>query len=670
VDSYVEYQMISHENGASKVAFYDPSGVGVDAEALRQNDQGALRQHENNERGHYVNGGHYVNSELAPSETSGTPQKGTTSTGGTTSRALRQKFSHKSHKGKKALPGESERLQAVNEILCMPPQTLERGKAIRAAAEKFGVSKRSIHNWVSKALQNQPTRAKNGYPAGRKRLPLETEHAIISALLSNTPETSVNMVYRTLLRAVPSLMEHEYGGRMVRVSAATVGKIKQRLLDDPHTSLLFASDDDKKEHIRVAVGKVFTAYANQLWEMDMTRCDTMVVHEGKIARPRIHAIIDVYSRTIPGLAFSFDEDQTQTDLALLRALVPKPAPYDTLWQVWGTPESLYWDNGKTYTSHHAERVCRELGIRSIHSRPHSSHTRGAIERFFGTLHGFEKTLPGYVGENAVKRSSEGMKRVIKNTEAWIERGYERDPGEGNRLLTLAEYQHHVLNWLLVEYHQGVYEGASRMERFLGTVPTATRAIPDRDNLMLIIGKRITRVVNQLGQVRINNEFWGIPDGSLINYQGYEVLIIEDQFALGNDRKLIAFEQPYTGELRVIGQAERAPEIAASSEADTWRRNAEAQAREAVQAQAALKREYADPTLVASNALQKAAQAQMDVATPKLPEPPKRTFEALDGDVSPEALAFAKARPQLDPVVEKIKARTAQRKQAQADKDTK
>jgi len=524
-------------------------------------------------------------------------------------------------------------------------------------AKDFGVAERTVYLWLKKVEEGRAIEKKRP-KSHRSRLTLEQENAIVSALLSNTPETSVEQIRRTLLRALPSLMEYETSdGKTVKISARTIGKIKKRLLSDPTTATMFATDDDKKEHLRVAVGKVFANYANDLWEMDMTRCDVMVIdtNTGKIARPRIHAIIDVYSRTIPGLAFSFAEDQTQTDLALLRALVPKPAPYGKLWRVWGTPKTLYWDNGKTYTSHHAERVCRELGIRSVHSTPLKSHSRGAIERFFGTMHTYEKTIPGYVGENAVQRSSEGMKRLVKNTENWRDRDYARDPGWGHRLPTLAEYQHHILNWLLVEYHQGEYEGQPRLTRFLETAPTHTLAIPDKHELMLIIGHRETRKVNALGQIRLNNRMWGIPSGELINYSGHEVYVIADQFALGDDKRLIAWRAPYTGEVRVLGEAQPVPEIAASSEADEWRRNAKAQAQAAQQAAATLKREYTDPTLIAANAMQREAQALMDVQTPELPKP-ERKFAALESDVDDDARRFAAIRPEQDETYKKLLAK--------------
>ena len=265
----------------------------------------------------------------------------------------------------------SKRFDQLRSLLVLTGK--QRTTAVIALAQSEGVSERTVYRWLENfqnnglgALAREPRKDQ-----GILRIPAEVLHIITQALVSNPPSTPEAMIYRTLLRAVPEVMTYERGGKPTRVSLETVRRIKRRLLDDPHTRLLFHDVDKRKEHLRTYAGEVFAAHANDLWQMDMTRCDTMVCdpESGKIFRPRIHAIIDVYSGCIPGLAFALEEDQAQTDLAILRALVPKPSPYTDAWPIFGIPKRMYWDNGKTYGSEHARRVLSELGVEVVYSRP-------------------------------------------------------------------------------------------------------------------------------------------------------------------------------------------------------------------------------------------------------------------------------------------------------------
>ena len=51
----------------------------------------------------------------------------------------------------------------------------------------------------------------------------------------------------------------------------------------------------------------------------------------------------------------------------------------------GVPEKLYVDNGSIFRSHHLARICGELSIHLIHSRPYKPQGRGKVEGFFRFL---------------------------------------------------------------------------------------------------------------------------------------------------------------------------------------------------------------------------------------------------------------------------------------------
>lgn len=500
----------------------------------------------------------------------------------------------------------------------------ERKPLLELVSGRFDVSLRTLYRRLARAERGGLTLARAD--AGRPRIPQLARELIVRALVTNPPTTSARMIHRTLMRAAPEAMTYMRGGEKQVVSVRTVHRIRQELLEDPRTRLWFSDTDAREEYLRVYSGAVLPKHANDLWQLDMTRCDVVVVEPqtGWIGRPRVHAIIDVYSGVIPGITFSKAEDQAQTDLTLMRALLPKRGPLADLYVYRGKPNALHTDNGPGYVSHQMNRVTGGLTIKLIHSRPYTSHTRGSIERFFGTLHNFERALTGYVGENAVKRSSKEIKRLEKNTREWLKHG--RDPGRGNRLLTINEYQEAVLAWLIGEYHQWVVDGLTRHEHFVQTAPPSTLVELDEQELLLLFAHREERVVDATGRFRLGNRWWAIPDGSLAPYQHTKVLVLTDQFALEPDKKLVAWVDR-RGQHHVIGVAEPAPEVAASIEAHDLRRASRIAVVEEARRQREAKRELTDPNLRVDTVLIKELRAA--AGQEQLPAPARARLEAVN-----------------------------------------
>lgn len=493
--------------------------------------------------------------------------------------------------------------EAIQEISKAPEG--RRASLVAAASIRWGISCRTVYRRV-RALEAGQSIGQRA-DVGSQRIPAVAFELIVKALVSNPPTTSVRMIHRMLMRAAPDAMTYERGGELQTVSVRTLHRIRQDLISNPKTRLLLSDADERAEYLRVYSGAVLAEHANDIWQMDMTRCDVLVVdpNTGKIYRPRVHAIIDVYSGVIPGIAFSEEEGQAQTDLTLLRALLPKQGPYADRYPYWGVPKRIYWDNGNTYQSHQARRVMASLGVEDVHSRPYVSHTRGRIERFFGTLHNLEKSQPGYVGENAANRSAKEIKRLEANTRRWLKHG--RDTGDGNRLLTITEYQNLVLQWLVVEYHAWMVDGLSRHAHFVQSAPASTLVEIDRRELLLLLAHRVERTVDATGRIRLDNRYWTVPDGSLAPFQGMRVLVLTDQFALEPDRRLVAWVDR-RGALQVIGEAQVAPEAAASIEAQDQRRAARAAVVEEGRRQREMKRELTDPNVRVSTVLLKEFRA--------------------------------------------------------------
>lgn len=538
-------------------------------------------------------------------------------------------------------PEAARKLYAIIQpVLDLPRGSRDRGKVVRTIAQTRAVNESTVRDWVSRferqglsGLQPQMRRDRGAFRVSQEALQL-----ICAAIVTNPVTTSTRKIYDTLLLAVPDMMLTRRAGNVQIISLATVTRIRDALLAHPQMRLMMMDADARKEFLRTYMGKVIAAHANDMWQQDMTRCDVLVYDEdtGLFYRPRVQAIIDVFSGCIPGLAFSPDEDQVQADLAFFRALVPTQGPLASRYPIYGRPRRIYIDNGKTYRSQHFERIARELGIEMVHSRPYVSHTRGAIERFFGTLHTFERTLPGYVGRDAADRGSEELERLSAATRRWVETG--RDPGEGRRLMTLREYQNAVLRWLIVDYHQHVVNGRTRLEWFTSSAPAHSLVEFDLGELLIHFAQRVERVVRPDCTVQVDNVLWACPDGALGSYAGTRVVVMHDAMILGNDLRIIAIRER-AGHLRILGKAVRAPENALSIDAGELRRVNKAAKREALEGADDLKTTIADPALL----VRKQHERQLPVVpVTALPASTRAQITSVTPEPTPDLGDFGKS----------------------------
>lgn len=114
----------------------------------------------------------------------------------------------------------------------------------------------------------------------------------------------------------------------------------------------------------------------ELWVGDFMH-GPMVVGNKDTRRARkaiLLAIIDDYSRVIVGAGFSLQETTLPIEIIFKDALLK-----------FGMPDRLYLDNGPAFSSHYLAKVCANLGIGLVHSKPYDSPSRGKIERFFRTV---------------------------------------------------------------------------------------------------------------------------------------------------------------------------------------------------------------------------------------------------------------------------------------------
>lgn len=86
------------------------------------------------------------------------------------------------------------------------------------------------------------------------------------------------------------------------------------------------------------------------------------------------AIIDDHSRMIVAHEWGFRENTLLLERVFKQGLL-----------TYGIFDRLYVDNGSSFSSQYLARVCANLGIGLVHSKPYDSPSRGKIERFFRTV---------------------------------------------------------------------------------------------------------------------------------------------------------------------------------------------------------------------------------------------------------------------------------------------
>ena len=116
------------------------------------------------------------------------------------------------------------------------------------------------------------------------------------------------------------------------------------------------------------------AEPNMLWHGDVCHAAPLVLAGGKSQPVRVHALLDDASRYVVAIAAY----HTEREVDLIDMLVPALRRH-------GRPDSLYLDNGSTYSGKLLATACPRLGMALLHARPYDPEARGRMERFWRTL---------------------------------------------------------------------------------------------------------------------------------------------------------------------------------------------------------------------------------------------------------------------------------------------
>jgi|GEM_PF-6882569 len=192
--------------------------------------------------------------------------------------------------------------------------------------------------------------------------------------------------------------------------------------------------------------------ADSLWElveMDASWLDINLRNaQGEnIGRPILYAAIDVASGYPVGLVVTMQRPSVMPFVDCLRFMYfPKPDGFDEKYgiknriELFAKPFKLNVDNGSEFIGQIAMSVVRVLLGDTVRCKPYSPQEKPHVERFFGFVRAFVRTLPGST-----------LSAVVKDP---------RERGKGEGLLDIDEFTARLFHYIYDEYAFQINEGRS------------------------------------------------------------------------------------------------------------------------------------------------------------------------------------------------------------------
>ena len=271
---------------------------------------------------------------------------------------------------------EMLRMEVIQDILKSAHDRQKRGQIIKEAAQKLGMTVRTIQRLVRNYKENGLTAiiTTERSDKGSYRLDSEWQQFILKTY------TEGNAGSRKMSRAQVALRVQaraEERGLEKFPSRATVYRVLAPVIEQKE-------QQKKKRNIgwrgsqvshKTRDGQTLDVlHSNHVWQCDHTKLDIMLVDQygEPLARPWLTKITDSYARCLIGFHLGFDAPSSLVvALALRQAILPKRygSEYNLhcQWGTYGIPENLFTDGGKDFRSSHLKQIGCQLGF-EIHLR--------------------------------------------------------------------------------------------------------------------------------------------------------------------------------------------------------------------------------------------------------------------------------------------------------------
>lgn len=324
--------------------------------------------------------------------------------------------------------------------------TSKRGQALKSLSKQSGVSAATLRRWVrSFKVRNllvdlAPKRRGRKMPA---RLDRKVEGIIadcIDEFYLSDQQPSKEDLYKEVGRRCKKRGLRKPGRNAIRKRLAEIPKkeqVRRRRGEKEARDLYgeikgeFPGGNYRLEHVQA----------------DHSKLDINVVSEVDrklLGRPFLTLAVDVFSRMVTGLYFSFDNPSAHSvGMCVANSVLPKEPELARLgvegeWPVWGLMECLHTDNGKDFRSQSLARSCQDYGIRLEWRPAKTPHFGGHVERVFGTIENLVRTLPGATFSNTKQKGTY--------------------PSEKKAVLTLTDLEKIIVDFIVNDYHANPHKG--------------------------------------------------------------------------------------------------------------------------------------------------------------------------------------------------------------------
>ena len=290
-----------------------------------------------------------------------------------------------------------ERLEVIKPLLHLQPIPWS---ALTKQAQKAGRSPRTLQRWIKLYREQGPDGLRAGKPNQRQSRHHDWEPFILQHFLKkNRP--SMAKVYGQCRQ------EAERQG----LEAPSYSTVRRIILKIPQSVQAYHRQPKEFKDKYQVTGELYqAAYPGELYLIDHRKLDLLIfLKQDKAARPWITAVLDQYSRAVAGYYLGFEGPSSRrVALALRHAILPKNDPD---WPMCGLPSKVRHDHGQDLVSKHIKQVRIDLGIGHLPKEKGNPKGNAEMERFYGTMADWERSLPGWVGSSIRERPDQVSPRL-------------------------------------------------------------------------------------------------------------------------------------------------------------------------------------------------------------------------------------------------------------------